>query len=247
MKARIDLRPVRNTTLIEISAFSESGDEAAELANAVAEGFRDFRTARLRAFSQRRKDAEAGVQETSTPDLFYRVELVERAVPPLRPVRPNRPLNFVLGLVAGAVLGGLAAFAVGLRTWRKSRKMENPSTELSPRQFWRRFALTTTILVLALILIPVAAIIVAVALDPSRTERHPEAPTPSVAASTNAKSLASRLPGELSDKETQLKLAAANEALKYRSHQSSGWRRIASGLRTRKIRTRHLSGTIEER
>jgi serine/threonine protein kinase len=213
LKARLDLRPVRNTTLIEISALSESRDEAAELANAVAEGFRDFRTAPLRALNEKRKDAEAGAQETSTPPLSYQVELVEHAVPPLRPVRPNRPLIFVLGLIAGAVLGGLAAFAVGLRTWRKSCKMVNPPTEPNPRQFWRRFALTTAVLVLALILIPVTAFILAAALDPDRLERRPRQSVTSMGVATNATSLTNRPQEAVSDNEVQLRLAAANQAL----------------------------------
>lgn len=43
LKGRLALRPVRNTTLIEIQAFGEKADEAAELANAVAETYRDWR------------------------------------------------------------------------------------------------------------------------------------------------------------------------------------------------------------
>ena len=53
--------------------------------------------------------------------------MVERAFPPLRPVRPNRPLNFMLGLVAGAVLGGLVAFAVGLWAWARPLKTAIPA------------------------------------------------------------------------------------------------------------------------
>jgi uncharacterized protein involved in exopolysaccharide biosynthesis/beta-lactamase regulating signal transducer with metallopeptidase domain len=39
LRARIDLRPVRNTSLIEIRAFSEKPDEAARLANAIAQAY----------------------------------------------------------------------------------------------------------------------------------------------------------------------------------------------------------------
>jgi capsular exopolysaccharide synthesis family protein len=43
LKSRIDLRPVRNTSLIEIRVFSEKGEEAARIANAVAEAYREHR------------------------------------------------------------------------------------------------------------------------------------------------------------------------------------------------------------
>jgi capsular exopolysaccharide synthesis family protein len=43
LKARIDLRPVRNTSLIEIRVFSEKADEAAKIANAIAEAYKAHR------------------------------------------------------------------------------------------------------------------------------------------------------------------------------------------------------------
>jgi capsular exopolysaccharide synthesis family protein len=43
LKGRMDLRPVRNTSLIEIRIFSERPQEAAEIANAVAEAYRAHR------------------------------------------------------------------------------------------------------------------------------------------------------------------------------------------------------------
>ncbi len=43
LKRMIDLRPVRNTSLIEIRVYSDNPDEAAQLANAIAEEYRDYR------------------------------------------------------------------------------------------------------------------------------------------------------------------------------------------------------------
>ena len=43
LKARMDLRPVRNTSLIEIRVFSEKAEEAARIANAVAEAYKAHR------------------------------------------------------------------------------------------------------------------------------------------------------------------------------------------------------------
>jgi len=43
LKSRMDLRPVRNTSLIEIRIYSERPDEAARLANAVANAYKEHR------------------------------------------------------------------------------------------------------------------------------------------------------------------------------------------------------------
>ena len=43
LKGRIELRPVRNTSLIEIRVFSEKADEAARIANAIAEAYKAHR------------------------------------------------------------------------------------------------------------------------------------------------------------------------------------------------------------
>ncbi len=43
LKGRIDLRPVRNTSLIEIRVYSDNADEAAQLANAIATAYEEHR------------------------------------------------------------------------------------------------------------------------------------------------------------------------------------------------------------
>src|SRR6266478_7810086 len=43
LKGRMDLRPVRNTELIEIIVFSENKEEASKIANAVADAYQNFR------------------------------------------------------------------------------------------------------------------------------------------------------------------------------------------------------------
>jgi polysaccharide biosynthesis transport protein len=43
LKQRIDLRPVRNTSLIEIRVFSDKADEAARIANAIAQVYKEHR------------------------------------------------------------------------------------------------------------------------------------------------------------------------------------------------------------
>jgi hypothetical protein len=86
LKARIEVRPVRTTTLIEIRAFSGNASESARLANAIADAYRGRRSS---AFS---------------------VDIVDWAVPSSRPARPNKPLNIALGILGGMLLA-LAAGA----------------------------------------------------------------------------------------------------------------------------------------
>jgi capsular polysaccharide biosynthesis protein len=85
----LELRSVRNTTVIEIACYSHDPREGARLANAVAEVYRDHRL--------------------QLPAPTARVEIIDRAVPVFQPVRPNKPLNLFLGALAGILLGLLAA------------------------------------------------------------------------------------------------------------------------------------------
>ena len=43
LKNKLDLRPVRNTSLLEIGVKSDKPEEAAKIANAVAEAYKDYR------------------------------------------------------------------------------------------------------------------------------------------------------------------------------------------------------------
>ena len=56
LKGRIDLRPVRNTSLIEIRVFSEKADEAAKIANAIAEAYKAHR------LEQRKQLSKGGIK-----------------------------------------------------------------------------------------------------------------------------------------------------------------------------------------
>ncbi len=53
LEARMDLRPVRNTTLIDISVYGEDRDETAAIANAIAEAYRDHRLQEQSEFTKR--------------------------------------------------------------------------------------------------------------------------------------------------------------------------------------------------
>ena len=186
LRSQLDLRPVRSTSLIEIGVWSQRPEEAAEIANAIAEAFRGHRIKqhellvrgkceilereiknqeskivavqtsldRLRkelGITDERARQEAGLV-TPNPNegpywskrrelediLRYRsklsqellseeqasrlttaglIEIIDRATPPMRPLRPNKPLNIALGILGGAILGLFAALA----TWIISR------------------------------------------------------------------------------------------------------------------------------
>jgi uncharacterized protein involved in exopolysaccharide biosynthesis len=192
LRTHLDLRPVRNTSLIEISVWSDRADEAAEIANAIAEEFRAYRIKQHEALvragqqvlqaniaEQEARIAEAqalldglrtklgitdeqarqAVDSVSAPPnqrlywderrkledlLRYRsvlsqkllaqeqdsrmsgagVEIVDRAVPPMRPARPNKPLNIVLGMVIGALLGLFAGAAAWIIARLRRRAAE---------------------------------------------------------------------------------------------------------------------------
>jgi len=66
LKGRIDLRPVRNTSLIEIRVTSDKAEEAARIANAVAVAYQSYRR------DQRKKLSEGGI--TALEDRFKKEE-----------------------------------------------------------------------------------------------------------------------------------------------------------------------------
>ena len=74
LKMRLDLRPVRNTSLIEIRVFSEKPDEAAKIANALAEAYKAHRQQQrtqlsrggIKALEERFQEQEAKVRAAQT-------------------------------------------------------------------------------------------------------------------------------------------------------------------------------------
>jgi polysaccharide biosynthesis transport protein len=64
LKGRLDLRPVRNTSLIEIRVFSDDREEAASIANTIADSYRDYREgARVKALTSGIQALEDRFQE----------------------------------------------------------------------------------------------------------------------------------------------------------------------------------------
>jgi capsular polysaccharide biosynthesis protein len=111
LKKRIILSIVRNTKIIDITVYSEDKNEAAQIANAIAQSYQDYRTANRIKFQPEKLDARIPI--------FPTVEIVDTAKPGKVPVRPNKPLNIVLGTVFGIILalvtGGIAALVIKMR------------------------------------------------------------------------------------------------------------------------------------
>jgi uncharacterized protein involved in exopolysaccharide biosynthesis len=115
LKARLILADVRGTKLIAITVYSDDRNEAAQIANAVAESYHDFSI-------ERRKKALASANPLILAD--PPVLIIDQAQPALQPCRPNKPLNIALGAVAGIILGSVAAALVVFFKTRSQPKQE---------------------------------------------------------------------------------------------------------------------------
>lgn len=181
LRARLDLRVLTNSSLIDIRVYSDTAPDAATLANAVAKAYQLWRAGnassqvqnRVKALEQQlalqeqkverikgdlASMAEAGeaAPPNSAQKLTYlekqknfeteldqrqllarrinaekldlqlplaaRVEIVDSAVPAIKPVRPNVPLNIILSIVMGALFGMTLSGLVYLLQWRAYRR-----------------------------------------------------------------------------------------------------------------------------
>jgi uncharacterized protein involved in exopolysaccharide biosynthesis len=90
LRRAVQVRRLPGTDLIQIRVYSGSPAECAQLANEIA-----------RTGAKRARGSGS-------------VEIVEEAVPPLKPSRPNKPLNLALGAFVGIFLGIMAG-GIGAR------------------------------------------------------------------------------------------------------------------------------------
>ncbi len=88
----LEVRQFRNTDMFEIRVYDRNPGQAAEIANGVAEAYRETR-GRLR-------DTD-----------HLEAVIVDSAEPGLRPIRPNVPLNVFVALLVGLPLGVFAGVA----------------------------------------------------------------------------------------------------------------------------------------
>lgn len=135
------------TPLIRISVTDELPDEAAELANAIANSYVGFRAEQLRGFKER---LEKEGEPKSTPPRLCQVEIVQRAVLPLQPVY-FWPGSFLEAIGAG-LLSGIAALIAGLVAWRRHRHAHATLARAGKDRFWPRFVLTVAVMVAVVVL-----------------------------------------------------------------------------------------------
>ena len=109
LKRVLDLRPVRNANLIEIRVYSDAPDEAAKIANEIAQVYQQY---------------AHGTDSAAPAPPALHVEIVDAAVPGRRPVRPNKPLNLAMADLAGLALG---IGAGGAWAKRQAGKNQGPS------------------------------------------------------------------------------------------------------------------------
>ncbi len=180
LKSRMDIRPIRNTSVVTIKVYGEKPAESATLANAIAEAYRAHRfkaraekiTASIHGLEDawqenqtsvrseraaiaelspgtgevnagRLEDAKrrlgdllraeqvlsdkiaTGKMEMRLPALSM-VEIVDKARPGVRPVRPNTSLNIICGLIVGAISGVTLAALIYLLRQRAYLRRINP-------------------------------------------------------------------------------------------------------------------------
>lgn len=113
IKSRLTILPARNASIMEIRAFSDNPEEAAQLANGVAESYRDYR-------------AKEGLRSGEALPISRPVAIIDSAVPDNVPVRPNKPLNFVIGALVGILIGSIVATLI-LGIVASLRKNRNPA------------------------------------------------------------------------------------------------------------------------
>jgi capsular polysaccharide biosynthesis protein len=94
LQERVTVSGVDGTEVMKITVADSNAERAAEIANAVAQAFSN----EIRQFMQ-----------------LENVRLVEEALPPAHPVRPNKSRNLLIGLGLGAgAAGGLVLLLEGL-------------------------------------------------------------------------------------------------------------------------------------
>jgi capsular polysaccharide biosynthesis protein len=112
LKGFLAIHPVRNTTIIEISVFGEKAEEAATIANEIA-----------RVYMESRYETMGSATSGARP---VEVVIIDHAMPGLRPVRPNKPLNLAIGALAGLLLGTAGGAGVSGYESRKKGTVGNP-------------------------------------------------------------------------------------------------------------------------
>ncbi len=104
LKGRLKVGPKKNSMLVGISVYDDDSREAAAVANAIAKSYQEY-------------------QHTAGPlGSVGDVQMVETAEPGSIPARPNKPLNIIISLISGAIIGAAVAKVVsGMSAGRRQK------------------------------------------------------------------------------------------------------------------------------
>ena len=135
LRSRIDVQAVRNTSLAGIWVYDEHGGEAADIANALAEAY----------------------------CALHGGKIIDRAILPLKPIRPNFLLNIFIGVLLGLGFGVFTGIVVGLFSFWRMRKASPPLIQKSDH-FWRWFAVAVFAMIAIPFLISIFGLMAAIAI-----------------------------------------------------------------------------------
>jgi uncharacterized protein involved in exopolysaccharide biosynthesis len=127
LKKHLDIAPVRNTKLIEISFASEDPSEAAKVANAIAKAYQDYRLEMRRQLTLKgievlqqeyqEEELKVQIQQTNVDLLREKFKIQDNASP-----SPNQSETFLTNLLS--IDGGTNALAQQ-PYWEAKRKLDN--------------------------------------------------------------------------------------------------------------------------
>ena len=165
LRSRLTLQPIRNTSLIAITCYSDSATECAALANTVADSYRDYNAGLVSDYLKAAKSASPG--KLFPQSKLYQVQITDNAITPLRPVRPNKTLIVITGIILGLFLG-LVIFGLRL-LWAVFRRFTAPirladGEKAKPDRFWRWFAVAVFALIAIPFLISIVGLLAAIAI-----------------------------------------------------------------------------------
>jgi uncharacterized protein involved in exopolysaccharide biosynthesis len=100
LQKRLEFKLIEGTDIIGVTASSDEGQEAADIANAVVEQYKALRDA---------EEGQINDQEGASMQQQSPVRIVSRAVVPTAPSSPDKKLDFIITLGAGLFLGIMAA------------------------------------------------------------------------------------------------------------------------------------------
>jgi uncharacterized protein involved in exopolysaccharide biosynthesis len=154
LNARVIAVPMHSAKLLSITSYDGSAVEAAELANAIADGYQAYCQHRLESYVEFKKNHPASA---ANPDyeikdddtIFRQIQMVDAARPPLAPVRPNKTLIIVSGVAIGFILGSATFICRLVWCYYRQRARLSGDEKKKPDRFWRWFAVTALGIIIA--------------------------------------------------------------------------------------------------